>query len=202
MATAEKELENAPLGPDDLPPDLEAYVNPEDVDASTPEVDPSYGPRIARRRATVERLLHDLDARLAAEVQALKAWRDEEARVLAGEAARLDVLLKAVLWHERQVNPRRKSIRLPYGVTVGARTARAGFKRDERVDATRALVAFAPTYTEQRPHLLWAELKAALATTDDGRVVLDGAIVPSECGIEYVPQHEVEEVKVSLEGDS
>ena len=202
MATAEKDLESAPLGPDDLPPDLEAYVTPEDVDAEPPDVDPAYGPRLARRRAKVERLLRDLDARLAAEVQALKAWRDEEARILTGEAARLDVLLKAIRWHEYQANPKRKSIRLPYGVTVAARTVRAGFKRDEKVAATAALIAFAPAYTEQRPHLKWSELKSALATTDDGRVVLDGAIVPPDCGIEYVPQHEVEEVKVSLEGDS
>lgn len=191
----------APL-PDDLTPEIDAYlagvvVGPDKAPsvADLPAIDPTLGPRIARRRARVAARLRERAASLQAECERLQFWAQQEDARDQREAARLDALLAALLWRERERDPRRKSLSLPYGVTVQARMQPAEWRRDDGALLSWALEC-APDFVENRPALRWADMKKAATVTDDGRAVLpDGQPLP---GVQVIERGE--KITVSVEG--
>ena len=207
----------AALAPDALPAEVEGWLegDGEDAgatDAAAPLIDPALAPRIARRRARVERQARALRERFEAEVRELTLWRDAEQARLNREAARLDWCLECILDAERAADPKRKSLRLPYGVTVRARTHKATFTRDASAAPTKALLrmlsegagdADSP-YVRRVAQVEWDALKGALSATPDGRVVLadTGEALPDECGVRYEPGGESVTVTVAQEGDA
>lgn len=198
MATAE------PLVtlPDDLPPDVEAWVSPPDdapADAQPvqPAIDPSLAPRIARRRARIASRLAAREASVQAEIDRLTLWRQWQDERDQREAARLDALLTTLLWHAREQDPKRKSLSLPHGVTVQARSQPDKWERDDAALLSWAQIN-APDYIEHRPALLWSRMKRDAAVTADGRAVLPTGEVLQ--GVVVVAQGERVTVTVAAEG--
>lgn len=186
--------------PQTLRPDVAAWVRGDDGEA--PSVDAHDAPGLARRRATIARQVAELQKTFDLEVEALQLWHDAEARRLKDEAARIDIALRALLQQQREATGR-KTLRLPYGVTVSSRTVPATYRWDGWALSKDALVRFlgkSSEYVKPEPSVCWGSLKADLWTTSDGRVCLHGEPLPAECGVTFEPAHEVETVKV--EGDA
>lgn len=167
-----------------------------------PPVDAHDAPGLARQRAHLARQKAELKATLNAECEALQLWHDSEVRRLNSEAARIDAALLGLLQQQREATGR-KTLRLPYGVTVSSRTVPATYRWDGWALSKDALVRFlgeSSDYVAHEPSVRWGSLKADLWTTSDGRVCLHGEPLPAECGVTFEPAHEVETVKV--EGDA
>lgn len=209
-------IEPRVMAPEELPAEVEAFVADLDWQSGgtlMPHIDPTLAPRLARRRARIARQQADLEARYKAEDESLRLWRDAEAMRLGAEADRLDDCLYGILEHERTIDPKRKSLNLPYGVTVSARKVPASIKRVTTAAATDALIGWirggvgdADRFLESRPVVRWEAFKATLRAAEgphDVRIVTeDGEALPAECGVEYTPAHETLSVKVAAEGDA
>lgn len=184
-----------------LPNVVETWIDvPFDDGAEVPPVDLSMGPRIARRRARLEAQLRMLEATYRAEADALKAWHDSEAGRLGAEARRVDQVLHALLHRAMEADPKRRSLALPYGVTVKARKVPAQFRWEKSAAADAVLVRLldGSEYVVRDPHLSWSALKADLRRTEDGAIVLGptGDVLPSEAGVTWDDSRDEYSVKV------
>ena len=215
-------VEERVMAPNELPEDVEEYLfglrlsvepdgNVRDIpvpDEAAPAVDPSLAPRLARRRARLAQRLAERRASVAAEIRRLTEWANAENERDEYEAGRIDLLLGNILAAERERDPKRKTLTLPYGVTVAARKVPAAFKRPAGAEAERGICAWLfatdpkTEAVEHRPHLKWDELKKRLRVAGAGTVVFadTGETVPPHFGITYEPEHESVTVKVSTEG--
>lgn len=190
----------AEVVPQTLRPDVAAWVCGDD--GAAPAVDARDAPGLARRRASIARQVAELQKTFDLEVEALTLWHEAEARRLKDEAARIDIALQALLQQQREATGR-KTLRLPYGVTVSSRTVPATYKWDALAASNAALVRFlgkSSDYVAHEPSVRWGSLKADLWATSAGQVCLHDEALPAECGVTYEPAHEVESVKV--EGDA
>ena len=201
-------VEERVLSPDDLPGEVEAFVY-ESAD-TPPMVDTTLAPRLARRRARAAARIADRKATVEAEIERLRQWQAEQDYSDQREIQRLDVMLTNIFSIERSRDPKRKTMVLPYGVTVKARKVPAQFKRDTKADATRALTEWLLTGGADTVNFIetvctprWSELKDCLDITPDGAVYLadTGEVLPPDCGVTFEDAHESVTVKVSTEGD-
>ena len=186
-----------------LPAEVEAFLEPcPDATALvTPLVDLSMGPRMARRRARLEAQRRELEATYKAEADALRQWHDVEAGRLATEAQRMDQVLVALLARQMEVEPKRKSLTLPHGVTVKARKVPATFKWERKAAQDALLVGLldGSEYVVREPHVSWSALKADLRRTEAGEIVLGttGDVIPSEAGVYWEDEREDYKVEVT-----
>lgn len=214
--------EDVILAPDELPAEVEAWVETKDpnvVEAyiegdeaipdaeQAPAIDPILAPRLARRRAVIERQLAEVQSAYKSEVDRLKLWRDAEVRTLELKAARMDFLFDRLLYAAQTLDPKLKTIRLPFGVTVATRKVPASIaRRDTRVAACEALTRFAVESAPDcvKPEVDWDALREHLTATPEGSVVYypTGEALPIGCGVVYTPEHQSVSVKVALEGDA
>lgn len=189
----------------ELPEEIEQFVTvpdpddaaPTDEPAAVPAVSPSVAAALAAHRADAERRYNDLENRYQAAVDELSLWRDREAARIEREIKRLDLCLFGVLDAELARNPKRKSLALPFGVSVRRRAQPPTWERDED-----ALLAWAlehsPEYVVRVPKLRWAPLKAVARALPDGRAVLpDGEVLPT---VQVVQRPDVYAVEVKAGG--
>ncbi len=171
----------------DLPEEIEAFVagadpegaSPREGTAAVPTVSASVAVALAAHRAHAERRYNDTENRYQAAVDELRLWRDREAGRIEREIKRLDLCLCAVLDAEAAQNPKRKSLELPYGVTVRRRAQQPAWERDENALLAWAL-ANAPEYVARVPKLRWAAVKAVARPLPDGRAVMpEGEVLPT-----------------------
>ncbi len=167
-----------------------------------PPVDAHDAPGLARQRAHLARQKAELKATLNAECEALQLWHDSEVRRLNSEAARIDAALLGLLHQQREATGR-KTLQLPYGVTVSSRRVPATYRYDRNFATEQSLIATvgeSSDYVERKLRVRWEAVKADLHTTSDGHVCFLGEILSPECGVTYEPAHESQTVKV--EGDA
>ncbi len=208
IATEPVTAPDIPQSPDALPLRWVVYLDDEAPDPPVPEVDPRLGPRLARRRARVEAQRADLEATYRAEVDSLTLWRDAQAARLQREADRLDLGLYGLLAWEQERDPKRKSMAMPFGVTVKTRKVPGRISRDTSARATAALVAWAettvPDCVEREPVLRWTRLQERLQVrvTEGGALVgtEDGEAPPAEAGVQWVPEYVSRSVVVDRQG--
>lgn len=192
MSAAEEALQ--PIAPDELPTDVQAWVDAgPDAGLPMPSADMQDAPKYAAARARIEREIAQVEAQYQRHVEQATLWRDARLRGLKSSAGRLDVILGGFLDIYRRLNRKSKTLNLPYGVTVSVRSVSASIDREKTgVDADEALVGFLRTIDKDNPpHTktaikpAWAELKAHLAATPDGRVIYQptGDVLPEELGI-------------------
>lgn len=184
----------------DLPPEIEAFVGadePSDEHAPPmPPVDPSAGPRLAAHRASVERRRQAIKDQYQAEIDALGLWYEREMAVLDKEAQRLDLCLHAVLDGALPPDAKRKSIRLPHGVTVKRRAQHPEWHRVEGALLDWAQTN-APEYVEIVHRLRWSALKAVARPLPDGRAVMPGGeVLPT---VQVIPREDAYSVTVEVD---
>ena len=187
--------------PDELPPEVEAFIDPEapeDGPQPSREIVTPIVARIAHRRRVLAERRARVEAQAKAEMERLTAWREEEFRRIDTEAANCDLILVGHHGWVLETDPKAKTLRLPYGVTCKVRAQQPEFIRDED-DILRWAVNHAPEYVENRPRLLWSKLKAAGRVTPAGGLVLPetGEVVPS---VQVARRDDKRTVEVDLNG--
>lgn len=197
-----------PLGLETLPEGVTQWLEADE--AATPELPPVDLRDLhhyAAARAGVERRLADLRAIRDRTVAQADRWLEERQGPLRREAARLDLILAALLAQHRERNPRSKTLECGWGVRVSQRRRPARFVRAETGAAADAALLLwlkgcgATAFVRVKEEPAWGDLAANGLVAVDGGVLLrnTGELLPDSLGIRFDPGGDGEaKVEVAL----